>query len=87
MSGPIPANRLRPALAGSALIAALLIAGMWLMRQFGSTSSSRTYVVFLVNVMLVVSIQAVHRQQRHRLVRPRRVHGHRRVHDGAGDDP
>ena len=57
MSGPIPANRLRPALAGSALIAALLIAGMWLTRQYGSTSSSRTYVVFLVNVMLVVSIQ------------------------------
>ena len=57
MSGPIPANRLRPALAGSALIAALLIVGMWLTQQYGSTSSGRTYVVFLVNVMLVVSIQ------------------------------
>ena len=57
MSGPIPGNRLRPALAGSALVAALLIGGMWLVQTFGSSSSSRTYVVFLVNVMLVVSIQ------------------------------
>jgi branched-chain amino acid transport system permease protein len=57
MRSPIPANRLRPALAGTALISALLIGGMWLTRTYGSTSSSRTYVVFLVNVMLVVSIQ------------------------------
>jgi branched-chain amino acid transport system permease protein len=57
MSVPIPANRLRPALAGSAGISALLIGGMLLVRSFGSASSSRTFVVFLVNVMLVVSIQ------------------------------
>ena len=54
MRSPIPANRLRPALAGTALISAVLIGGMWLTRTYGSTSSSRTYVVFLVNVMLVV---------------------------------
>jgi len=30
---------------------------MFLVRTYGSTSSSRTYVVFLVNVMLVVSLQ------------------------------
>lgn len=53
----IPGNRLRPALWGWALIALLLIAGMFLVRTYGSTSSSRTYVVFLVNVMLVVSLQ------------------------------
>ena len=57
MSGPIPGNRLRPALWGSALISLLLVGGMVLVQAFGSTSSSRTYVVFLVNVMLVVSIQ------------------------------
>ena len=53
----IPRNRLRPALFGCALISLLLFAGMLLVRTYGSTSSSRTYVVFLVNVMLVVSLQ------------------------------
>lgn len=53
----IPANRLRPALAGWSLIALLLVGGMFLVRTYGSTSSGRTYVVFLVNVMLVVSLQ------------------------------
>ena len=53
----IPRNRLRPALFGCALISLLLFAGMLLVRTHGSTSSSRTYVVFLVNVMLVVSLQ------------------------------
>ncbi|HEY6567670.1 MAG TPA: branched-chain amino acid ABC transporter permease, partial [Actinomycetota bacterium] len=53
----IPSNRLRPALWGSAMIALLLAGGMTLVQVFGSTSSSRTYVVFLVNVMLVVSLQ------------------------------
>ncbi len=53
----IPGNRLRPALWGSALISLLLIAGMWLVQTHGSSSSSRTFVMFLVNVMLVVSIQ------------------------------
>jgi branched-chain amino acid transport system permease protein len=57
MSAAIPANRLRPALWGSLVISAFLVGGMWLTQTFGSTSSSRTYVVFLVNVMLVVSIQ------------------------------
>jgi branched-chain amino acid transport system permease protein len=57
MNGPIPGNRLRPALVGSALVAVLLICGMLLVQAFGSASSSRTFVVFLVNVMLVVSIQ------------------------------
>ena len=55
---PISGNRLRPALWGSALVSLLLIGGMVLVQAFGSASSSRTYVVFLVNVMLVVSIQA-----------------------------
>ena len=36
----------------------LLIGGMALVQAFGSSSSSRTFVMFLVNVMLVVSIQA-----------------------------
>ena len=58
MSGPIPANRLRPALCGTGLISLLLIGGMALLQAFGSSSSSRTFVMFLVNVMLVVSIQA-----------------------------
>jgi branched-chain amino acid transport system permease protein len=40
------------------VIAALLVGGMGLVDAFGSTSSSRTYVIFLVNVMLVVSLQA-----------------------------
>ena len=53
----IPATRLRPALWGSALLSAVLLGGMWLVQTYGSTSSSRTYVMFLVNVMLVVSIQ------------------------------
>ena len=57
MSGPIPGRRLRPALWGSALVSVLLAGGMWLVQTFGSASSSRTYVVFLVNVTLVVSIQ------------------------------
>ncbi len=58
MSGPIPATRLRPALWGTAMISVLLVAGMALVESFGSASSSRTFVMFLVNVMLVVSIQA-----------------------------
>lgn len=55
---PIPANRLRPALWGTGLMSMLLIGGMALVQAFGSSSSSRTFVMFLVNVMLVVSIQA-----------------------------
>ncbi len=57
MSGPIPQSRLRPALWGTALVSLLLIGGMALVQGFGSSSSSRTFVMFLVNVMLVVSIQ------------------------------
>jgi branched-chain amino acid transport system permease protein len=57
VSGPIPANRLRPALLGSAVIAAVLLVAMVATDRFGSTASSRTYVVFVVNVMLVVSLQ------------------------------
>lgn len=57
MRSPIPANRLRPALLGSAVVAALLIVGMLTVRHFGSVLASRTYVVFLMNVMLVVSFQ------------------------------
>ena len=53
----IPGTRLRPALWGWALISAILAGGMLLVQAFGSTSSSRTYVMFLVNVMLVVSLQ------------------------------
>ncbi len=57
MRRPIPANRLRPALLGSTLVALLLIGGMVAVRVFGSSLASRTYVVFLINVMLVVSFQ------------------------------
>ncbi|MGZ8631296.1 MAG: branched-chain amino acid ABC transporter ATP-binding protein/permease [Actinomycetota bacterium] len=57
MSGPIPRNRLRPSLWGTALVSLVLIGGMALVQAFGSSSSSRTYVMFLVNVMLVLSIQ------------------------------
>ncbi|MGB7804383.1 MAG: branched-chain amino acid ABC transporter permease, partial [Actinomycetota bacterium] len=39
------------------MISAILAGGMLLVQAFGSTSSSRTYVMFLVNVMLVVSLQ------------------------------
>jgi branched-chain amino acid transport system permease protein len=53
----IPANRLRPALWGWALTSLLLLAGMFLVRTYGATASSRTYVAFLVNVALVVSLQ------------------------------
>jgi branched-chain amino acid transport system permease protein len=53
----IPGTRLRPALWGWAMISVLLAGGMALVQAFGSTSSSRTYVMFLVNVMLVVSLQ------------------------------
>jgi branched-chain amino acid transport system permease protein len=58
MTGPIPGARLRPAIWGTALISVVLIVGMVLVRSLGSASSGRTYVVFLVNVILVVSIQA-----------------------------
>ncbi len=54
----IPAHRLRPALIGSAVIAVLLVAGMVLTQAFGSTASTRTYIVFLLNVTLVVSMQS-----------------------------
>ena len=57
MSRMIPANRLRPALLGSVLISLALIGGMAGVRLFGSGLASRTYVVFLINVMLVVSFQ------------------------------
>ncbi len=57
MSRLIPSNRLRPALFGSVLISLALIAGMVAVRSFGSELASRTYVVFLINVMLVVSFQ------------------------------
>ena len=58
MRAPIAGSRLRPAIWGTALISLLLILGMVLVRSLGSVGSGRTYVVFLVNVMLVVSIQA-----------------------------
>jgi branched-chain amino acid transport system permease protein len=57
MSGPIPANRLRPALWGWGTISLLLLCTMAAVQAFGSTASARTYVVFVVNVMLVVSLQ------------------------------
>jgi len=58
VTGAIPAKRLRPALWGTGAISLVLIGGMALVQAFGSSSSSRTFVMFLVNVMLVVSIQA-----------------------------
>ena len=48
---------LRP-LWGSALIGMVLVVSTALEIALGSTSSNRTFVVFLVNVMLVLSIQA-----------------------------
>jgi branched-chain amino acid transport system permease protein len=57
MSRLIPSNRLRPALFGSILISLALTGGMAAVRLFGSELASRTYVVFLINVMLVVSFQ------------------------------
>ena len=50
-------RRLRP-LWGSALIGMVLVVSTALEIALGSTSSNRTFVVFLVNVMLVLSIQA-----------------------------
>ena len=57
MTGPIPFHRLRPALWGTAIVALVLLAGMLAVRSGDSASAGRTYTVFLVNVMLVVSIQ------------------------------
>jgi branched-chain amino acid transport system permease protein len=53
----IPASRLRPGLMGSAVLSAILAAGWIAVRTWGTASASRTYVVFLLNVMLVVSMQ------------------------------
>ncbi len=57
MSVPIPLSRLRPALVGWAVVAVVLLIAMRATQSFGSTASSRTFVVFLVNVMLVISLQ------------------------------
>jgi branched-chain amino acid transport system ATP-binding protein/branched-chain amino acid transport system permease protein len=57
MSWPIPGNRLRPALSGWAVISLLLVFAMLAVQGFGSTASERTFVVFLVNVTLVISLQ------------------------------
>jgi branched-chain amino acid transport system ATP-binding protein/branched-chain amino acid transport system permease protein len=57
VSGPIPLSRLRSALAGWSVVAVVLLIAMAATRSFGSTASSRTFVVFLVNVMLVISLQ------------------------------
>ena len=54
----IPAHRLRPALLGSGVVAACVVGGMLLTEALGSTASTRTYIVFLVNVTLVVSLQS-----------------------------
>jgi hypothetical protein len=40
------------------VIAAFLVAGMFMTQAFGSTASTRTYIVFLLNVTLVVSMQS-----------------------------
>jgi branched-chain amino acid transport system permease protein len=57
VSGPIPANRLRAALLGSGVLGVLLLLAMLASKAYGSTASSRTFVVFVVNVMLVISLQ------------------------------
>jgi branched-chain amino acid transport system permease protein len=57
MTWPIPRNRLRPALGGWAVISVLLLVAMFAVRSFGSNASERTFVVFLVNVALVISLQ------------------------------
>jgi branched-chain amino acid transport system ATP-binding protein/branched-chain amino acid transport system permease protein len=57
VSAPIPLSRLRPALVGWVVVAVVLLIAMRATQSFGSTASSRTFVVFLVNVMLVISLQ------------------------------
>jgi branched-chain amino acid transport system permease protein len=57
MTRPIPGNRLRPALGGWAVISVLLLVAMFAVQSFGSPASERTFVVFLVNVALVISLQ------------------------------
>jgi branched-chain amino acid transport system permease protein len=57
MRRAIPASRLRPAMLGSSVIAVILVAGWVAIRTWGTPSASRTYVVLLLNVMLVVSMQ------------------------------
>src|SRR4029077_12452573 len=57
VSGPLPANRLWPALWGCAFISAILLGLLVAVQAFGSTASTRTFVVFVVNVMLVLSMQ------------------------------
>jgi branched-chain amino acid transport system permease protein len=57
VSARIHAARLRADLTGSAVVAIALIAGLVAVRLFGSELASRTYVVFLLNVMLVSSFQ------------------------------
>ncbi len=53
----LPPNRLRPALVGTAILATLLLAGSVGVQAFGSNLAHRTYVIFLLNVMLVLSLQ------------------------------
>jgi branched-chain amino acid transport system permease protein len=53
----LPPNRLRPALVGTAILAGLLLAGSVGVQAFGSNLGHRTYVIFLLNVMLVLSLQ------------------------------
>ena len=87
MSGPVPANRLRPALVGSVLALAAARG------RHGPRAGVRIAVVepHLRDVPGERDARAVdpgvHRQQRHRLVRPRGVHGHRRLHHGTRHDP
>jgi branched-chain amino acid transport system permease protein len=57
MRNVIPASRLRPSLMGSVALSVILAAGWIAVRTWGTASASRTYVVFLLNVMLVVSMQ------------------------------
>jgi branched-chain amino acid transport system ATP-binding protein/branched-chain amino acid transport system permease protein len=57
VSARLRVARLRADATGTVVIAVLLIAGMVAVRVFGSELASRTYVVFLLNVMLVSSFQ------------------------------
>jgi branched-chain amino acid transport system permease protein len=53
----LPVHRLRPALVGVGLLSAVLAAGAIGVEVAGSNLANRTYVVFLLNVTLVTSLQ------------------------------
>ena len=89
---PDPANRLRPVLLGIDSVSprSRRPPGWAGVRMFAlPLLASRTYVVFLINVMLVVSFQlSIGNSGKIRVRRPHRLHGRgARHHRGVADDP